>query len=337
VLGKASGYRAEIYAECYYPRLQFGWSEIRALITDQYKYLMVPQPELYDYRKDFGEARDIASERSALANQLRESLRAMIRRTSAASAAQAGKVNLDPETREKLRSLGYISYSMGDMGSEDYQGLPDPKSEIGTYNKILDLFELSSRGEHRAVIPRYEQILKSHPKLKILHYKLGQAYFQVGNLEGAATEYKKAIELGGDAALATYDLALTYMKMGRVEDAILGLRRAVDLDPTHYRARTNLGVLLRDRGKLAEAIEQLKAALALAPGSVITLSNLAISYSMTGRHQEAETTMRQAVKLAPADGLLHANLAAVLQRMGKTEEARREMETARKLDPRIKR
>src|SRR5262249_50750053 len=48
IAGKSSGYRPEIYAECYYPRLQFGWSELRALITDRYKYLLAPDVELYD-------------------------------------------------------------------------------------------------------------------------------------------------------------------------------------------------------------------------------------------------------------------------------------------------
>ncbi len=335
VLGKNAGYHPEIYAECYYPRLQFGWSEIRALITEQYKYILLPQPELYDCRQDFSETRNLAAENSGLANQLHDSLKNVVRRFSTSTASQASKTNLDPETREKLRSLGYISYNLGDSSPDDFQRLRDPKSEIGTYNEIVDLFESSSKGDYRAVIPRYEQILKAQPDLKIVHFKLGQAYFHTGNYEAALASYKKAVDLGGEAGLATYDMALTYMKLGRVEDAVLGFRQTIQIDPTHYRARTNLGVILKDQGKLPEAIQQLEAAVALAPGSINALSNLAVAYSMTGRHQEAEETMRKAVALAPKEAVLHANLAAVLQRMGKAEEARQEMELARKLNPRI--
>jgi arylsulfatase A-like enzyme/Flp pilus assembly protein TadD len=336
VQGKDPNYRAEIYAECYYPRLQFGWSEIRVLITPRYEYLMVPRPELYDYTRDFAQTHNIIADNRALANGLHSTLRSLIRRHEAAPAAAVKPSTIDPAARERLRSLGYISEGMGNRKSDDYQNLPDPKDEIGTYNEILGLFERETKGEYRALIPRYEQILKSQPALKIAHYKLAQAYYHTGNYEAAVKEYRRAIDLGGDTALATFDLALTYMKLGRTADAIDGLRRTIDIDPAHYRARTNLGVLLRSEGKYEEAIQQFQAALAEAPRSVFALSNLAISYSMIGRHQDAEATMRKALELAPKDGLLHANLAAVLARMGKPEEAQQEMELARKLNPRLR-
>ncbi len=334
MLGKAVPARNELYAECYYPRLQFGWSEIRAIIAGRHKYVMVPRPELYDNGTDFKETRNLIGENSVLANQLRDGLKALIRRYTAA-ASLSGTATLDSETREKLRSLGYVSYSMGSAGAEDFQKLRDPKDEIATYNEIVNLFEREDQGAYREVIPRYEAILKQQPELKIVQYKLGQAFFQSGDYERALVAFKKAIELGGDAALAVYDLSLTYMKLGRIDDAVLGLRRTIQLEPDHYRARTNLGLLLSEQGKLPEAIEQLEAATAMAPRLVLALSNLAIAYSKSGRHAEAEATMRKAVELSPKDGILHANLAAVLHRAGKEEEARQEMELARKLNPRI--
>jgi len=335
VLGKSSAERPDVYAESYYPRLQFGWSELRALITDRYKYVLSPRPELYDLREDFRETRDQSAQRTALAGQMKDRLRSLIARTRAARENTQARAGLDAQTREKLRSLGYISYSMGSGGLEEHPDLADPKDQIGNYNELTDLFEMSARGEYAAVLPRYRRLVQSQPGLKIAHYKLGQACFQTGDYEGALASYRKAIELGGDAALATYDLALTYLKLRRVEDAIVGFRRTIELDPEHYRARTNLGLLLRERGMLGEAVEQLETAIRIAPTSIIALSNLAIAYSLAGRHEAAEKTMRKAVEISPKDGLLRANLAAVLQRMGKTEEARREMETARKLDPRI--
>jgi choline-sulfatase len=334
ILGKVTGYRPEIYAETYYPRLQFGWNELRALITEKEKFVLAPKQELYDYKADFPESRNLALEKSVVANQLRDRLRDLIRRYSAPSTSSA-RSSPDPETREKLRSLGYVTYSMGDTGTGDSKNLRDPKDEIGTYNEITNLFERSSAGDYRAVIPRYEQLLKSQPDLKIVQYKLGQAFYHTGNHEAALGAFKTAVQLGGDVALATFDLAQTYLKLGRTEDAIFGFRRTVELDPTHYRARTNLGLLLKNQGKIPEAIAQLQAAIELAPTSVIALNNLGIAYSMANRHAEAEATLRKAVALAPKDGLVRANLAAALFRMGKEQEARQEMELARKLDPRI--
>ena len=335
ILGKNPAYRPEIYAETYYPRLQFGWSELRALITDKYKYVLAPQPELYDLEADFGERRNLAAVNQGLTGQLRENLRLLQRRHAQPVARPQTGAKLDPATREKLRSLGYVSYNLGDSGTRELPNLSDPKTEIGTYNEIVSLFEKSSLGEYSAVIPRYEQLLQRKPELRIVHYKLGQAYFQTGNYQGALSAFKNAVEQGGDVALATFDLAQTYLKLGRVDDAIVGFRRTVELDPTHYRARTNLGLLLRNQGKLQEAIQQLEAAVAQTPRSVIGLANLGVAYSMAGHHEKAEAALRKAVEIAPKDGLVRANLAAALQRMGKLEEARREMELARQLDPRV--
>jgi arylsulfatase A-like enzyme/Flp pilus assembly protein TadD len=334
ILGKASGYRPETYAETYYPRLQFGWSELRALITETDKFVLAPKQELYDYRIDFPESHNLAPDKSVVANQLRDRLRDLIRRYSAPSASSA-RSNLDPETREKLRSLGYVTYSMGDISTGDPRDLHDPKDEIGTYNEITNLFERSLAGDYRAVIPRYEQLLKQQPDLKIVQYKLGQAFYHTGNYEAALSAFKTAVRLGGDLALATFDLAQTYLKLGQTEDAIIGFRRTVELDPTHYRARTNLGLLLKNQGRISEAIEQLQVAIELAPTSIIALNNLGIAYSMANRHADAEVTLRKAVSFAPKDGVVHANLAAALFRMGKEAEAKQEMELARRLDPRI--
>jgi tetratricopeptide (TPR) repeat protein len=334
ILGKNSQYRPEIYAETYYPRLQFGWSELRALITEKEKYLLAPKEEIYEYGLDFSEIHNLADTETGRVNQLRNSLKSLIRRYGTSKVA-GGKTTLDPETQEKLRSLGYVALQMGDAGTEDLQGLRDPKDEISTYNEITELFERGAAGDYRAVIPRYQQILKAQPGLKIVYYKLGQAYYHSGDYETALVSFKKAIELGGEVALATFDLAQTYLKLNRVDDAIVGFRRTVELDPTHYRARTNLGLLLRNQGKVDDSIMQLEAAIKLAPTSVIALSNLGIAYSMANRHGEAEDAMRRAVFLAPKDGFVHANFAAVLHRAGKEEEARAEMEIARKLNPRI--
>jgi len=335
ILGKAAGYRPEIYAETYYPRLQFGWSELQALITETDKFVLAPKQELYDYRIDFPESRNLASEKSVVANQLRDRLRELIRRYSAPSSSSA-RSDLDPETKERLRSLGYVTYSMGDTGTGSFQNLRDPKDEIGTYNEITDLFRRGAAGDYRAVIPRYEQLLKLQPDLKILYSKLGQAFYQTGEYEAALSAFKTAVQLPGDAALVTFDLAQTYLRLGRTEDAILGFQRTIELDPKQYRARTNLGLLLQNQGRIPEAIEQLEAALELAPASVVTLNNLGVAYSRANRYSEAEATLRKAVSLAPKDGLLHANLATVLFRLGKEQEAQQEMELARKLNPRIR-
>lgn len=333
ILGKAADWRNEIYAESYYPRLQFGWSELRALITAQGKFILAPQPELYQLDADFEERRNLAMERQSVSNQMQIALRTALGRWSSKGSVSRPKPQMDSETAEKLRSLGYVGYSMGDLSSDDYKTRSDPKGQIQLYNRITALLERSSKGEFSDVIPHYEEIINQQPQLKLVHYKLGQAYFQTGRYEEAVSAYSKAVFLGEDSALASYDLALAYMKLGRAEAAIAGFRRAIEKDPRHFRALTNLGVLLKNRGHLDEAVVVLRQALQVQPTSVFALNNLGTSLALKREYAEAVAILKQAIALDSKNAMLHANLGRVYQSMGQDELAAKEFQMAKRLDP----
>ena len=55
--------RAPLYAETLAPRLDFGWSDLRAWRDGRYKYIRAPRPELYDLEADPAETRDLAAAR----------------------------------------------------------------------------------------------------------------------------------------------------------------------------------------------------------------------------------------------------------------------------------
>lgn len=332
IQGRSLGERL-IYAESYYPRFQFGWSELRALIRGSEKYVLAPRPELYDLKQNFHEAHNLAAQQQAASARMRDTLEALFKSVSGAGATDQASTPVGSGTTEKLRSLGYVAHSMGSSGTKNFQSLADPKDQIGTYKELLLLAERNSRGDYRSTIPRYQALVRTQPGLKLAHYKLGQAYSRIAEFLAAAEEYKAAIALGGDVLAPTFELAMCYMQLGRPDDAIAGFRRVVEMDPSHYQARTNLGVLLTSPSRIPEAIAQLQKAVALAPTSSPALSSLGIAYSMAGEHEKGVETLKKALKLSPRDALLHANLGAIYKRMGRTAEAEKQFAIARHLKP----
>jgi len=336
MLGKDTAPRPAIYAESYYPRLEFGWSQLRALISGTHKYILAPRPELYDLSADFAETNNLKDQSASLANRLRADLQVLMARTSSKTKQAGSRPHTDPETIEKLKSLGYVALSMGDTGTENFQTLSDPKDQLATYNEIVALFELGSRSEFARVIPRYREILKSQPNLKLVRYKLAQAYFHSADYPAALDEFKKVIALeGGDQALAIFDLAQTYMKLNRIEDAILGFQQTVKADPSHHRARTNLGVLYKNQGRIPEAIAELEKAVALAPNSAFALGNLGVAYALAGQPEKGVEILKRAIALSPENALLYANLSIIYRRMGRAAEAEKQLEIARRLNSRL--
>jgi arylsulfatase A-like enzyme/Flp pilus assembly protein TadD len=335
LLGKGRVNRTDLMAECYYPYQQFGWSPLRTLISGRYKFVQAPAPELYDLSTDFAEGKDLASEEGALTRSFRQRLEELENRYQPLTGADQAKREIDSETAEKLRSLGYLSLAAPSFDSIDISGLKDPKDEIALYNKILRLFILSSEEKYREAIPEYQQILSSQPGLKIVRYKLGQALFHTGSYEQALDQFKQVIDSQAGESLAVFDLAQTYLKLGRVDDASLGFQRTIQMDPGHYRARTNLGVLYKNQGKLDEAVEELEQAISVAPNSVFALSNLGVTYSMKQQHDKAVRTLEKAFELAPENAAVCANLAVAFQRKGDESSAQKYFEIARRLDPRL--
>ena len=51
----------ELYAESFAPLLDFGWSPLRSLRRDSFKYIEAPKPELYNLSSDAGEASNIVA------------------------------------------------------------------------------------------------------------------------------------------------------------------------------------------------------------------------------------------------------------------------------------
>jgi arylsulfatase A-like enzyme len=109
-----------LYAETLAPRLDFGWSDLRAWRDSRFKLVRAPRPELYDVDADPGETRDLARSdprrTAAMDAALGEALAAMGERESVRRP--------DSEAAERLRALGYAQ-GPGGTGSG-----ADPKDRV---------------------------------------------------------------------------------------------------------------------------------------------------------------------------------------------------------------
>ena len=63
-----------IYAETFYPRLHFGWSELRSMIAGDLHFIDGPDPELYDLAADPAEATSVLDRERGAARELRAAL-----------------------------------------------------------------------------------------------------------------------------------------------------------------------------------------------------------------------------------------------------------------------
>ena len=110
LLGLMAGRREEesryAYSESRYCRLHYGWSDLVSIRDSRYKFIEAPTPELYDLQEDPGELRNIYDRYLDVATSLRERLAELSAEGGADS--DSAMEDLDPDTLEKLMSLGYV-------------------------------------------------------------------------------------------------------------------------------------------------------------------------------------------------------------------------------------
>ena len=112
------GLGLDAYAEAVYPRFHFGWSDLRTLQAGRYKYIEAPRPELYDLEKDPKESTNIYPQRRALGGQMSARLHSLEQRLSAAASSARAPAEIDPDTRDRLASLGYVgTFVSGDTAT----------------------------------------------------------------------------------------------------------------------------------------------------------------------------------------------------------------------------
>jgi choline-sulfatase len=336
------------YAESLYPRLHYGWHELRALRDGAHKFVDAPRPELYDVARDPGEKENLARSKARTAEDMRLALEQRAPRDT--DAAAGARPALDPETRQRLAALGYV----GGAVATDAQGvLADPKDKIAVFGRITAAKQADEAGRRDEAIAEMRAVIGEDPDILDAHLTLGGWLLKSGRAEEAIAPLKRALALAPDDEMAVmqlvaacrargrteealgalelfaralekrpgnphawYQLATLRLEMGRTAEAESALRRAIEADSRFAAAHGALGALALERGLLAPAEAELQKALAVDPAAPTVRYNLARVRSAQGKPSEAEALYRAELADNPGHGRAHFNLARLLKERG---------------------
>jgi tetratricopeptide (TPR) repeat protein len=129
-----------------------------------------------------------------------------------------------------------------------------------------------------------EKALSLSPDLPEAHTALAGALIDSYHWEEGEKEYKRAIELNPNYALAHmwYGLYLSYI--GRHDEAIVHMKRALELDPLNIKFNHNLALVYSDARQYDLAVELYKRALDMDPSFASGWGNLGNVYFDMGKY-----------------------------------------------------
>lgn len=144
-----------------------------------------------------------------------------------------------------------------------------------------------------------QRALEISDSLTEAHVALGNIERSSWNFSEAEREYKRAIELNPNYALAhaRYGDYLRIVR-GKLDEAMAEVKLARQLDPLSLDIILNLGILHGWKGELDAAIEEYKKLLEMDRNSARAHAQLGTAYRRQGRDEEAIAETEKAVELS---------------------------------------
>jgi tetratricopeptide (TPR) repeat protein len=141
------------------------------------------------------------------------------------------------------------------------------------------------KGDPSDALAHYQNATRIDPEFADAFNGAGASEMALDQLQPAADELQKAIDLVPDHAQALANLSIALCVLGHYHQVLQVARRALRLNPTLLNVRYALGLsLVRDNGDLAEALDNLKRAAPAVPKAHLLAANV---LATAGRRKEA--------------------------------------------------
>ena len=341
-----------LLAETFFPRIRFGWSELRSLLDGKWHYIEAPRPEFYDLETDPGEKKNVAPEKPG---PLREMTVELEKRASPFVApAPVGE-----EEAKKLASLGYLTMTSPAGGTR-----PDPKDEIETLGLLKQGLGLAKAGRVPESVEVLKKLLDRNPRIVDAWEAYAQGLARLGRADEAIAAIRKTVELSPpdrtnylisvanlclqvarpDEAIRHADLAIArgdtggyevkaraYLDVGDLAAAEKAARKSIETGGTRKRSWLVLATVEASRGSFQKALEitdDLKSRIGeQGLGDLIGYHFLRGNLlGRLNRWEEAEAELREETRKFPQYLPAWQSLAFVYASRGRVPEAKKVVE-----------
>ncbi len=306
-----------VYSETDMPASAYGWSSLAAATDTRFRLVLAPRPELYDWRADPAESRNLWGREPEAARRLQRVIA-----DAGRAARRAAPAPPSAELSESLRRLGYLSGSTGRPGSID------PKDGIRMLDELEAAKDLTRQGRAREAAAALEDLVKRSPGNVPFLARLAEAQAAAGETGKAIRTLGEALALNPGLDFLHLEFARLCMQAGQTEEARASYRRALALNPRFAAAWLGLAELAARHGPPGEELRILREGEAAGSNSGALAARLAQIELPAGDVDAAQRHAEAAIGRLPtfAPGWWVAG--EVAERQGRTADAIRCFERA---------
>jgi arylsulfatase A-like enzyme/Tfp pilus assembly protein PilF len=315
------------YVETYYPKENFGWSELIGLIDGDWKYIQAPKEELYNLKKDPEEKINVFQREKKVASEKKDKLKEMMKNYS--SEIRTEKRDITAEEKERLRSLGYV-----DLAEDIPNGqLPDPKDRIDELEMVHQAEMYEFQGNYQEAARIFEKILSIRSTTPSSYVNLALMYAKAKKFDEAIQVLETGIQKIPDSEILLSRLGHTYLVLGRSKKALESMQAVLKINPRYFDALLASAWILGIMGKKEEALSYYKKALEIEPENKFLRMNYAINLATSGMFDEAIEFYNSLKIEYPDDHQIYQNLGITYGNLGDLDKSVEHLERAISIHP----
>jgi arylsulfatase A-like enzyme/Flp pilus assembly protein TadD len=285
-----------LYFEALDAYLTRNWAPLTGVVANGWKYIDLPEAELYDLDNDPIEARnrihDAAERATALGRRLSE--------WHPFSPGLASAAPIDPDAAARLRALGYTASRPREPRRTRYTAADDPKRLLDLdrrYERALTLTGDRQYGEAASLL---QGVVAERPDFIAAYLNLASVFIAAGDPRRAVALLEDAAKRGVTSPELQGRLGAAYLASGDARRAGATLAPIARPDvPGGLEAMNTLGIAFTQQGGYDRARRLFSEVLARAPRSATTWSNLGLLELADHRPADAARAFDQAVAADP--------------------------------------
>jgi choline-sulfatase len=242
-----------VYFESYNGYLAYGWSPLVGWANRSGVYLHGAVSRFFDGPLGAGEGRILDEDELAAMQSYRSAIAEVAKRPALES---SGEVQLEPDQRDMLQSLGYAV--VGSRGEElpsplAQTGLPDPHERVEELQLAMQASRLMSNGHCDEAIVGFREVVARYPTNYFALERLSECLVLAKRYREAIEPLKRLVAEGPGWSSANFNLGRALYHSGDEEPAMEQFYLAVAADPGHVPSLYYLCRLLNEAGKREEA------------------------------------------------------------------------------------
>jgi len=248
------------YIESMHGKETMGWAPLTGIIAGHYKYISLPEAELYNLEQDKEEKNNLFLEKKQLAREMDQQLMKLVKSCSVLGGSS--QRSLTESDKRKLQSLGYIS----SFSNKTHTNI-DPKKGIEIEAQFDRLEAEIKKAETGKAEARLKKLVQKNPKAVLPHHYglLDEIFKKENNRKKIIENLMNAIKKFPGNDEFKIKLAYEFFDMDRLKGAKKLASDVIKQNAKYTEAYVLKSKIEERQGRNSEALHMFEKALLLEP------------------------------------------------------------------------